>query len=70
MRGGSGAGGFGRIAGMAFEIAAAEVTSSLKVANHGSVEDRRRSSRSMQPNMPRFYPEMKTRRGFFTSCPR
>ena len=36
----------------------------------GSMAERRRSSRLMVPKTPRFWPEMKTRRGFGTSWPR
>ena len=36
----------------------------------GSMAERRRSSRLMTPKTPRFWPEMKTRRGFCASWPR
>jgi hypothetical protein len=36
----------------------------------GSMAERRRSSRLMTPNTPRFWPEMKARRGFCASWPR
>jgi hypothetical protein len=55
--------GVGGVSGATFEIAAAEVTFGLEGPITGSIADhRRRSSRLMAPNTPRFWPEMKTRR--------
>jgi hypothetical protein len=43
------------------------VTISLLVPSIGLVEERRRGSRLMTPKMPRFWPEMKMRRGLSVS---
>jgi hypothetical protein len=54
----------------AFEIRAAEVIFGLQASMMGSMAERRRNSRLMTPKTPRFWLEMKTRRGFCASWPR
>jgi hypothetical protein len=54
----------GRIALAPLEMTAAEVSVGLHVTITGSMAERRLSSRLITPRTPRFWPEMKTRRGF------
>ena len=62
--------GIGGVAGAAFEIATAEMTFCLHVADHRLDGGATSELALMCPNTPRFWPEMKTRRGFAASWPR
>jgi hypothetical protein len=60
----------GGIAFAALEMAAAEGPSVFMCPITASMALRRRSSHLMTQRTPRFWPEMKTRRGLAARCPR
>ena len=62
--------GIGRVAGTAFEIAAAEVAFGLHVSDERLDGGSAFELEFDLPKTPRFWPEMKTRWGFSASCPR
>ena len=66
----SGENGVGGIALAAFEIAAAEKTIDLPVADRGLDGGAATQLALMRPETPRLWPEMKTRCGLAVSWPR